>query len=159
MDPRDRRIYYAARDFPVLYGRVELLAKVLSRARPNSVHDLLRDRRDPLQFWTFWLAAIIGVLSLTLSTIQGRSGWCLALPRCSSVNGDSRTTVFKPRLLLSCPEGRPTNYSPMAGPRQCLQVPKSFEASQTTSIGRLDDPKLSTGISLSIAPELQIAAQ
>lgn len=68
--PRDRRIYYAARDFPVLYQRVELLATELSRARPNSVRDLLRDRRDTLQFWTFWLVAIIGGLSLALSAIQ-----------------------------------------------------------------------------------------
>ncbi|KAK0639178.1 hypothetical protein B0T16DRAFT_462878 [Cercophora newfieldiana] len=68
--PRDRRIYYAARDFPVLYQRVELLAKELSRARPATVRDLLRDRRDTLQFWTFWLVAIIGGLSLALSAIQ-----------------------------------------------------------------------------------------
>lgn len=68
--PRDQRIYYAARDFPVLYQRVELLAEQLNRARPSSVHDLLRDRRDTLQFWTFWLVAIIGGLSVVLSAIQ-----------------------------------------------------------------------------------------
>lgn len=68
--PRDRRIYYAARDFPVLYERVELLAKELNGVRPKSVRDLLRDRRDTLQFWTFWLVAIIGGVSIVLSAVQ-----------------------------------------------------------------------------------------
>jgi hypothetical protein len=68
--PGDRRIYYAARDFPVLYERVQLLSKELNNAKPKSVRDLLRDRRETLQFWTFWLVALIGGLGLALSTIQ-----------------------------------------------------------------------------------------
>jgi hypothetical protein len=68
--PGDRRIYYAARDFPVLYERVQLLSKELSNVKPKSVRDLLHDRRDTLQFWTFWLVALIGGLGLALSTIQ-----------------------------------------------------------------------------------------
>ncbi|KAM0549500.1 hypothetical protein ACHAPJ_009316 [Fusarium lateritium] len=68
--PRDRRVYYAARDFPVLYQRVELLAKELSGARPRSMSGLLRDRRDTLQFWTFWLVALFGGLGLSLAIIQ-----------------------------------------------------------------------------------------
>ncbi|RYC82118.1 hypothetical protein BFJ63_vAg14979 [Fusarium oxysporum f. sp. narcissi] len=68
--PRDRRVYYAARDFPVLYERVELLAKELSGARPKSMSGLLRDRRDTLQFWTFWLVALFGGLSISLAIIQ-----------------------------------------------------------------------------------------
>ena len=68
--PRDQQIYYAARDFPVLYQRVELLANELSRAKLTSVRDLVRDRRDTMQFWTFWLVAIIGGLSLALSAVQ-----------------------------------------------------------------------------------------
>lgn len=68
--PRDKHVYYAARDFPVLYERVELLAKELNGARPTSMKDLLRDRRDTLQFWTFWLVSIIGGVSISLSMIQ-----------------------------------------------------------------------------------------
>ena len=68
--PRDRRVYYAARDFPVLYERVELLAKELGGARPRSMSGLLRDRRDTLQFWTFWLVALFGGLSILLAVIQ-----------------------------------------------------------------------------------------
>jgi hypothetical protein len=68
--PKDRRVYYAARDFPVLYERVELLAKELNGVKPKSMGDLLRDRRDTLQFWTFWLVAAVGGASVTLSLIQ-----------------------------------------------------------------------------------------
>lgn len=68
--PRDRRVYYAARDFPVLYERVELLTKELSGARPRSMSGLLRDRRDTLQFWTFWLVALFGGVSIALAIIQ-----------------------------------------------------------------------------------------
>lgn len=68
--PWDRSVYYAPRDFPVLFERVELLAKELKAARPNSIGDLLRDRRDTLQFWTFWLVAIFGLVSVGLSITQ-----------------------------------------------------------------------------------------
>lgn len=68
--PMDRSIYFAARDFPVLYERIEIIAKELKDARPKSIHDLIRDRRDTLQYWTFWLVAIIGGISILLSLIQ-----------------------------------------------------------------------------------------
>jgi hypothetical protein len=66
----DQHIYYAARHFPVLYERVELLAKELQAAKPKSVADLVRDRRDTVQFWTFWLVAIFGAISIILSALQ-----------------------------------------------------------------------------------------
>ena len=68
--PKDKTAYYPARDFPVLYKRVELIAKELGRSKPKSVGGLLRDRRDTLQFWTFWLVAIFGGVSIILSIIQ-----------------------------------------------------------------------------------------
>jgi hypothetical protein len=68
--PKDRRVYYAARDFPVLYERIELLSKELNGVKPKSMGDLLRDRRDTLQFWTFWLVAAVGGASVGLSLLQ-----------------------------------------------------------------------------------------
>ncbi|KAK0702011.1 hypothetical protein B0T26DRAFT_757972 [Lasiosphaeria miniovina] len=68
--PRDRSAYYAARHFPVLYERVELIAQELNRSRPKSMGGLIRDRRDTLQFWTFWLVTTVGGVSIFLSTIQ-----------------------------------------------------------------------------------------
>lgn len=68
--PPDRAIYYAARDFPVLYRRVELLADELKGAKPASIRDLLNDRRDTLQFWTFWLVSVFGGASILLALVQ-----------------------------------------------------------------------------------------
>lgn len=68
--PKDRSAYYAARDFPVLYKRVELIARELERSRPRSVGGLLRDRRDTLQFWTLWLVVVFGGASVALTAIQ-----------------------------------------------------------------------------------------
>lgn len=68
--PADRRIYYAARDFPVLYSRVQLLADELGAAKPASIRDLLNDRRDTLQFWTFWLISVFGSISIFMGIVQ-----------------------------------------------------------------------------------------
>lgn len=68
--PQDRLTYFAHLDFPLLRERVELLARELKGAKPRSWRDLLRDRRDTMQYWTFWLVAIIGGISILLSLIQ-----------------------------------------------------------------------------------------
>ncbi|PLB54770.1 hypothetical protein P170DRAFT_421424 [Aspergillus steynii IBT 23096] len=68
--PPDRPIYFAARDFPVYSERIELIRKELRDARPKSLADQVRDKRDTLQYWTFWLVAIFGGLGLVLSLVQ-----------------------------------------------------------------------------------------
>lgn len=68
--PADRPVYVTARDFLVLGERVELLAAELRGTKPRSWRDLLRDRRDTLQYWTFWLVAIVGGTGIMLSLMQ-----------------------------------------------------------------------------------------
>lgn len=68
--PQDRFIYFAHRDFPVLGERVELLEKELRGTKPKNWKDLVRDKRDTTQYWTFWLVAIFGISSLVLSLAQ-----------------------------------------------------------------------------------------
>lgn len=68
--PNDRPVYYAEREFPILGERIKLLAKELEAVKPRSWKELLRDRRDTLQYWTFWLVAIIGSTSIILTFIQ-----------------------------------------------------------------------------------------
>lgn len=68
--PNDRPMYYAEREFPILGERIKLLAKELKAVKPKSWKELLRDRRDTLQYWTFWLVAIIGSTSIILTFIQ-----------------------------------------------------------------------------------------
>jgi hypothetical protein len=68
--PEDHPVYFAARHFPVLYERIVLLANELDGRKPKSIRDLIRDRRDKLQWWTFWLISILGGLGLMLSVVQ-----------------------------------------------------------------------------------------
>ena len=56
--PKDRPILFLDRDFPVLGGRIKLLMEDLKESRPQGWRQLLRDRRDTVQYWTFWLLAI-----------------------------------------------------------------------------------------------------
>jgi hypothetical protein len=68
--PSDQPMYFAAQHFPVLSERIELIAKELKNSRPTSIADLLRDRRDTLQYWTFWLVALLGGISIVLTLAQ-----------------------------------------------------------------------------------------
>jgi hypothetical protein len=68
--PPDRTVYVTARDFLVLGSRVEILANELNVAKPKSLIDLLHDRRDTLQYWTFWFVAIFGSIGIFLSMAQ-----------------------------------------------------------------------------------------
>jgi hypothetical protein len=63
-------LYITAQHFPILVERVELIATDLKACRPSSMGGLLLDRRDTLQYWTFWLVFIIGSISILLSLIQ-----------------------------------------------------------------------------------------
>ena len=66
----NRSAYFLDRDFPVLSGRIRMLIKDLKDSRPDGWRQLLRDRRDTVQYWTFWLVAIFGTMSIILSIIQ-----------------------------------------------------------------------------------------
>jgi hypothetical protein len=63
-------LYITAQHFPVLSKRIELIATDLKACRPSSMGELLHDRRDKTQYWTFWLVSIIGSISILLSLIQ-----------------------------------------------------------------------------------------
>ena len=68
--PIDRPVYFAEREFPVLGGRIKFLANELRTVKPKSWKELLRDRRDTVQYWTFWLVAIFGSISIILTFVQ-----------------------------------------------------------------------------------------
>ncbi|KAE9371883.1 hypothetical protein N431DRAFT_468037 [Stipitochalara longipes BDJ] len=68
--PPDRTAYVTPRDFLVLGSRLERLANEINVARPKSLTDLLHDRRDTLQYWTFWFVAIFGGIGIFLSILQ-----------------------------------------------------------------------------------------
>jgi hypothetical protein len=70
LTPQDRSTYSVHHDFPVLGERITLLGRELKGTKPKTWMDLIRDRRDTTQYWTFWLVAMIGGASISLSFIQ-----------------------------------------------------------------------------------------
>ncbi|KAG9241122.1 hypothetical protein BJ878DRAFT_536715 [Calycina marina] len=68
--PPDRTLYVTDRDFLVLGPRVEKLADDLKVTKPKSLIDILHDRRDTLQYWTFWFVVFIGGAGLLLGVLQ-----------------------------------------------------------------------------------------
>ncbi len=66
----EQDVYDAALDFRLLGDRLLTLQAFNTRQRPSRIRDLWRDRRDPLQWYTFWLVLIIGGLSVLLSMMQ-----------------------------------------------------------------------------------------
>ncbi|KAI8931934.1 hypothetical protein NX059_010835 [Plenodomus lindquistii] len=51
-------------DFPCLWSRITLLEQHLQAAKPLSIWVLFWDRRDTLQFWTFFFATMVLVLTV-----------------------------------------------------------------------------------------------
>ncbi|TLD09705.1 hypothetical protein PspLS_11344 [Pyricularia sp. CBS 133598] len=68
--PDDRAVYYASKDFSILRDRVELISNELEKVRPRSMGDLVHDKRDAVQYWTFWSISIIGGINIVLSLTQ-----------------------------------------------------------------------------------------
>lgn len=64
---------FSLRDFSFWRDRLLELHETVYMAPPDSWRQLLFDRRNPLQYYTFWIAAIVFVFSLgsfILSAVQ-----------------------------------------------------------------------------------------
>lgn len=62
--------YSACDDFPVFGHRLLKLQRYSMRQQPSRVRDLWRDRRNPLQWYTFWAVLWIGGLTSALAVLQ-----------------------------------------------------------------------------------------
>lgn len=62
--------YSARDDFPVFGSRLLAIQRYNMRRQPSKVLDLWRDRRNPLQWYTFWAVAIFGGAGILLSALQ-----------------------------------------------------------------------------------------
>lgn len=67
---RDSDTYSACDDFPVFGQRLRLLQDYSMGQQPSTVKDLWRDRRNPLQWYTFWAVIWVGGFSILLSLLQ-----------------------------------------------------------------------------------------
>lgn len=63
-------VYSVVDDFPRLGRRLIRLQQFNARQRPSRLTDLWRDRRNPLQWYTFWAVVVVGGLANILATLQ-----------------------------------------------------------------------------------------
>ena len=63
-------VYNARDDFPRLGSRLIKLQQFNSRQRPSKLTDLRRDRRNPLQWYTFWAVVLVGGMANILAALQ-----------------------------------------------------------------------------------------
>ncbi|KAJ5254130.1 hypothetical protein N7524_011310 [Penicillium chrysogenum] len=63
-------VYSARDDFPRLGQRLIKLQQFSLRQRPSKLTDLWRDRRNPLQWYTFWAVLLVGGLANMLAALQ-----------------------------------------------------------------------------------------
>jgi len=62
--------YTVEHDFPVFGARLLALQEYNERQKPTRARDLWRDRRNPLQLYTFWAVIWVGSISIILGTLQ-----------------------------------------------------------------------------------------
>ncbi len=62
--------YSSIDDFPLFGHRLAKLQDFTLRQHPSKLTDLWRDRRNPLQWYTFWAVLIVGGVSMLLSLVQ-----------------------------------------------------------------------------------------
>lgn len=67
---QEQDTYSSQDDFPLLGQRLVKLQEFNLRQQPSRLRDLWRDRRNPLQWYTFWAVLVVGGLSLLLAMLS-----------------------------------------------------------------------------------------
>lgn len=67
---QDSDTYSALDDFPYFGQRLILLQRYNMRQQPSRVKDIWRDRRNPLQWYTFWTVLWVGGAGILLAILQ-----------------------------------------------------------------------------------------
>jgi hypothetical protein len=62
--------YSSQDDFPLFGQRLVKLQEFTRRQQPSELWDLWRDKRNPLQWYTFWAVLIVGGISILLGFLQ-----------------------------------------------------------------------------------------
>lgn len=68
--PADQEGYRLSRDFPILRARLAILQQQLGHVKPRGWRTVWKDRRDTVQWYTFWAVIFFGGMGVILSTLQ-----------------------------------------------------------------------------------------
>lgn len=63
-------VYSARDDFPTFGPRLSSLQQYNLRQQPSRARDLWRDRRNPLQWYTFWAVVWVGGTAIIIGIVQ-----------------------------------------------------------------------------------------
>ena len=66
--------YSSRDDFPHFGSRLLAVQQYNLRQQPSRVRDLWRDRRNPLQWYTFWAVLWVGGITTVLGILQLAAG-------------------------------------------------------------------------------------
>ena len=67
---QERELYRLSRDFPVLRQRIAVLQAHLMNLKPRGWREIWKDRRDSVQWYTFWAVIAFGGVSVFLGVLQ-----------------------------------------------------------------------------------------
>ncbi|KAI1764172.1 hypothetical protein GGR53DRAFT_530804 [Hypoxylon sp. FL1150] len=70
LQSRHKRVYILHTDFPMLGAKLQFLSEHTRLQEPRSLMQLWRDKRNTLQWWTFWAVVIFGVITVVLAAMQ-----------------------------------------------------------------------------------------
>jgi hypothetical protein len=67
---QEESAYSSQDDFALFGERLAKLQNFILRQKPSRLRDFWRDRRNPLQWYTFWAVVIVGPITIILSLLQ-----------------------------------------------------------------------------------------
>lgn len=66
----EQDVYNVNIDLPILGSRFLKIETFSLHQQPSRIRDLWRDRRNPIQWYTFWAVLIVGGLTLLIGSLQ-----------------------------------------------------------------------------------------
>ncbi|KAH8742844.1 hypothetical protein F5882DRAFT_149033 [Hyaloscypha sp. PMI_1271] len=91
--------YSAQDDFPTFSQRLAAVQDFSLRQQPSKLRDLWRDRRNPLQWYTFWAVLIVGGASIIIGLLQLVVA-IVAIPISGAICNCSNSEISQPSRIV-----------------------------------------------------------
>lgn len=67
---KEQEFYRLSRDFPILRSRIASLLQQMTNLKPRGWKEIWNDKRDSVQWYTFWAVMVFGGSGIALAFIQ-----------------------------------------------------------------------------------------